>query len=303
MSLGRWRQRTKDADVLRVLLWLEGFPITTDAVRSAVVADLRAAGDALQEHINPSLFADGVPEQVPRETVESFAAGLAARRGPKAVPRPVRQPADERARSVELMLRAFGLGETVTATDGEAFAVERLLGVSAGRRQKVHGVGPWLTGSPQDLFAAAPAVALPALAEAMATVTDTDLEEARPVAHALFFGMPLVARLIGTVHGKDNHAGFGGIARLDEEPTAALWMVAMGVALRRMEPETAGNLAAIHSALRALPGAMADIMTLLEMPQAALDQNLAGHSAAVQLQVLRVVEAALEGKFESGLDH
>lgn len=299
VSLCRWRRHTKDPGMLRVLLWLEGFPIPTYAARSALTASLRAAGEAFQEHTAPTPDAAATPgSDARREPVESLAAELAAKRGHNAAPRPIRQPAAERARSVELLLRTFGLGEPPTATDSEALAIERFLGVAPGRRHLVNGAGPWLTGSPHDLLTAGRTLALPVLVKTMATATDTELEEARPFAHALFRLMPLAARLIGAVHGKDNHAGFGGIACLDEEPAMAPLMVAMTVGMRRSDPEMADNLTAIQASLQHLPDALANVKDLLDMPQAVLDENLAEQPAAVRRQVLRVVEAALEGKLE-----
>ncbi|MFI1884955.1 hypothetical protein [Streptomyces jumonjinensis] len=302
MSLGRWRQRTKEPGLLRVLLWLEGFPIPTEAVSFAVLDHLLAFEKAIQKHIPQSPDSAAAPGSVAdRDPIESLAAELATRRGPKALPRQIRQPAAERARAIELMLRAFGRGESVTATDDEAFAVERLLGVAPGRRHKVDGAGPWITGSPHELLGLVHAFAPPVLFKTMLTATEAELEEARPFARTLFCGMPLIARLIGAIYGNDNHAGFGFLADQEEKPFLAPLIVAVVVAVRRTDPRMAANLAALHSSLQDLPDAMAEIKSMLEMPQAELEQNLAEQPAAVRLQLLRVVDAALEGRFEGGL--
>ncbi|MFD4829209.1 hypothetical protein ACFWPV_05030 [Streptomyces uncialis] len=301
VSLGRWRQRTKDLGVLRVLLWLEGFPIGTSAARSSLVAALHTAEDTLRKHITPSPAPAAAPGSAAgQEPIASLAAELASKRGPDALPRPIRQSAADRVRSVELLLRTFGLGEVPTASDSEAFEIERLLGVAPGRRHKVDGAGPWLTGSPHDLLSAGLTLALPVLAQTMETASDSELEEARPFARSLFHLMPLAARLIGATHGNDNHAGFGGIAHLDEEPELGPLMVAVTVGMRRTAPEMADNLAAIHASLQSVPDAMASIKALLDMPQAVVDQNLAGQPVSVRHRIDRVVEAALEGRIHAG---
>ncbi|GGY34815.1 hypothetical protein [Streptomyces anulatus] len=299
--LGRWRQRTKDPEVLRVLLWLEGFPIPTEAVEIALLRCLLAVG-ALEDRIAPSPDSAAAPElDTGRDPIESLAAELAAKRGPKALPRPIRQSAAERARAIELMFRTFGRGESITVTDDEAFELERLLGLAPGRRHKVDGVGPWITGSPHQLLDLARTFAPPALFKTMLTVTEAELEEARPFAHTLFYGMPLAARLLGAIYGNDNYAGFGFLANQEEKPFLAPLILAVVVAVRRTDPKMTANLTALHSSMQALPDTMAEIKNMLEMPQSQMDQNLAKQPAAARRQLSRVIEAALEGKFEGGL--
>ncbi len=78
------------------------------------------------------------------------------------------------------MIRMFGLGENVQGTAEDAASVERVLGLAPnGRRHTVAEAGPWLTGSAEDLFAAAGIVGLPSLLKAVHGASDEDLTATR----------------------------------------------------------------------------------------------------------------------------
>jgi hypothetical protein len=148
LALLAWRERTKNPNVLRVLLWLDGFPIPLVVVRAALADGLQAMVDLLDREITAHARRHGLDPRnaADRDQALSLIAGaLAAKRGQKALPRHARVGASQRARAVTLLLRAFALGEPGEVTTEEAITVERVMGLSPnGRRHRVDGAGPWL---------------------------------------------------------------------------------------------------------------------------------------------------------------
>lgn len=297
VSLMRRRESTKDRDVLRVLLWLDGFPIETSAVRESVSAGLSAMVRTLEREVEAEAARRGLDPASDREAaLSSVASTLAARRGPNALPRPVRVTAAERTDAVELMLRLFAFGETLDTTEEEAATVERVLGVSPGRRQRVAGGGPWLVGPAKDLLDAAQVVSVPRLAETLMDATDAELESARQLVAMLFRFLPLVARMIGAVSGHDNYAGMEGVGRLDEHPEFVMLLVPMVVGMIRAGWQE--NLDAMVTALEPFPALTAEIRRVLDMPFSEVEDNLTDAPAAVQRRARLLIDAALDGKLD-----
>jgi len=295
VSLMRWREHTKDRNVLRVLLWLDGFPIATSAVRESVSASLTTMTQTLERELEAEASRRELDPASDREAaLNSIASTLAARRGPNALPRTVRVTASERTKAVELTLRLFAFGETLDTTEEEAETVERVLGVSPGRRQRVDGDGPWLVGPAQDLFDAAQVISVPRMAETLVDATDAELESARQLVAMLFRFLPLVARMIGAVFGNDNYAGMERVGHLDDHPEFVMLLVPMVVAMIRAGWQE--NLDTIATALEPFPALTAEIRRVLDMPSNEVERNLEGQPAAVQRQAHRLIEAAVDGK-------
>ena len=167
-ALLRWRQRSKDPDLLKVLLWLDGFAIPVSAVRDALARQLGVMTEIMEREIGRQARRLGLnpSDDIARgQAIDGLAQTLAAKRGTTPVPRRSRVRVEDRARAVTLMVRMFGLGETIQGTAEDAEIIERVLGLAPnGRRHAIADAGPWLTGSAEDLFGAAGIVGLPRLA-------------------------------------------------------------------------------------------------------------------------------------------
>ncbi|MGW4982635.1 hypothetical protein [Streptomyces mirabilis] len=297
VSLMRWREHTKDLNVLRVLLWLDGFPIATSAVRESVSASLSTLTQTLERGLEAEASRRGLDPASEREAaLNSIASALAARRGPNALPRLVRVTASERTSAVELLLRLFAFGETLDTTEEEAATVEKVLGVSPGRRQRVNGAGPWLVGPAQDLFDAAQFISVPRMAETLVDATDVELESARQLVAMLFRFLPLVARMIGAVFDNDNYAGLEGVGLLDEHPEFVMLLVPMVVGMIRAGWQE--NLDTIATALEPFPALAAEIRRVLDLPANEVGRNLEGQPAAVQRHARLLIDAAVDGKLD-----
>ncbi|WP_280669123.1 MULTISPECIES: hypothetical protein [unclassified Kitasatospora] len=201
--------------------------------------------------------------------------------------------AAERAGAFESLLRRFVLGEQSEVSEEHALVVEKVLGISPGRRQRVEGSGPWLTGPAKDLFDAVP-IALPQLAQAVAQATDGELESARTLAAALFRNLPIAARLIGAATGDENRAGLHNIARLDQEPEIAVLLVPTVVAM--LQAGWQENLEALAAALRPFPGMIADLDKVLDMSAKEVQGNLASQPPNIRVRAQKMIDAALEGR-------
>ncbi len=298
ISLLGWRQQTKDPNVLRVLLWFDGFPIPSDTVRNALADGLRAMLDLFEREIAAEAKRHGLDarEATGRgQTVSLMAAALAAKRGRNSLPRHGRVSAVQRSRAVELILRMFALGERIDATTEEANAVERVLGVAPnGRRHRIHDAGPWLTGPAEALFDAVDVIAVPNALRAVVDATEVELETARHIVAALWRYLPLMARMMAALFDDDNYAGMSELGRLDQHPEIVLIMVPAVIGMLRAGWEN--NLQAVATSLGGLPELAAQTERVLELPSQTVDANLKGKPSEVQQYARRIITAAIEGK-------
>ncbi len=299
VALLRWRQHSKDPDLLKILLWLDGFAVPVTNVRDALTRQLRAITALMEREISQQarrLGLNPADQDARSQAIGVMAQTLAGKRGSTPLPRRSRVPAEDRTRAVALLIRVFGLGETIEGTAEDATAVERTLGIANGRRQRIDGAGPWLTGPAEDLFGAATITGLPRLLDAAANASDAELTSARHTVIAIFQHMPLMARMLGAVSGEDNYAGFAAFAQLDQHPEVVVYIVPMVVAMQRAGWNE--NLEAVTSALRPLPELAAQAERILAMPASTVEGNLAGKPADVQKRASRLIEAAIDGTLD-----
>jgi len=293
LQLLRYRESTKDANVVRVLLWLDGFAVSPDLVRSSIAASLDSMLATVDDFIRSR--AERSSNATRDEAVRQLAASMAARRGPKALPRHNRVKAHERARSLELVIRTLGLGEAVEVSEADARMVERALGIAPnGRRHLVDGEGPWLTGPATAMFEAAEVIALPRAAQVIKDATDTELEQARDLVCVLWRGLPMIARLIATMFDDDNYIGMAGLTLLDQEPMMVVILIPAVVGMLR-----AGwveNIEAIATSLRNLPDFTAEMEQVLNLPQPLVQQRMADQPPEAQQRMQRMIDAALDGR-------
>jgi hypothetical protein len=298
-----WRQRTKDPDVLQVLLWLDGFPIPAAAARDALTRQLRSVIDAVGEEISRrarELGLNPADETARSQAIDTVARTMAAKRGATPLVRRTRMRASDRAHAVALLIRVFGMGETIDGTAHDATSMEQVLGLAPnGRRHSVSGEQPWLTGPAEELFSAASIVSLPRLAEAVATATEPELCAVRQTVVALFQYLPIMIRMVGAMFGDDNYTGLAGLGQFDQQPEYVIYLVPMILSMHRAGWKE--NLDAVTSALQPYPELAAQAQRILDMPAPQVEANLAGQPAAIRQQGQRLIDAAIEGKFEADI--
>ena len=163
------------------------------------------------------------------------------------------------------------------------------------------GAGPWLTGPAEALFDAAEIVALPKGLDAVRASTDDELEFARSIAAALLRYLPLMARLIGAVFDDENHAGFAGLSEFDRQPEFAMLLVPMVVSMLRAGWQE--NLQSVAAALEPMPHIADQAHRILGMPASTVRNNLSTQPTEVQQMANRLLDAALDGRLDSELEH
>ncbi|MFJ4338651.1 hypothetical protein [Streptomyces sp. NPDC088915] len=299
VQLLRWRERTRDVNLLRVALWVEGFPFDLDAVRTSATIVVDDLSHELEQLLHAEASRQGLDPVDDQDTVVgALAATMAAMRGKNALPRPIRVPAGDRATAVAHMLQIFALGTRPEVTEDEAGTIEKVLGVSPGRRQRVEGAEPWLTGPASLLVGAADFVSLPRMSEALAEATDPEWEEARSVATALFLQLPVVARAVATHTGKENPAGLGVLAGFDSEPLFAVLLLAFALGAR--QADWSGNVEELTDSLAPWPDLIGEMKPVLDMQQHELDHNLAGQGPETRARTERIIQALMDGALDPG---
>lgn len=299
-ALLRWRQHTKSPDLLKVLLWVDGFAIPAHEVREALTRQLQAMTEAIEQAISLQarrLGLDPADGGARDQAVDALAKILSAKRGTTPIPRRNRVAAADRAHAMTLMLRMFGLGQPIEGTPAEAATVERVMGIAPnGRRNTIGDSGPWLTGPAEDLFNAASIVGLPNLRTTIADATDADLTAARQLVIALIRYLPLMARLIGAIFDDENYTGLAPFSRIDQNPEFVIF--AVPVVLAMLKAGWSENLHAVASALGHTPEMAAQMQRVLNMPSTTVAANLAGQPDRVRERAHRLINTAIEGQFD-----
>jgi hypothetical protein len=300
LCLLRWRRQTKDPDTLKVLLWLDGFPIPVADVRQALIRHLGLMSEAIEREITTQAQKLGLDLADPTarlQSVSELGRMLAAKRGPTPIQRRERMRAGDRAHAVAMLLRVFGLGETVKATAAEGEAAERILGIGPnGRRHSIADAEPWLTGPAEDLFGAAGIVGLPRLLDVMNQTTDEELETARQAVIALFRYLPLLVRMMTAMSGQDNYAGLAAMEQVTRHPESALWLTPALIAM--LKAGWGENISAITAALEPFPGLAARAQAIADMPEKAVKANLAKQPPEVREQAERIIDAVIDGRLD-----
>jgi hypothetical protein len=240
LALLSWRDRTKDPRALRMLLWLEGLPIPTETVRESIVDGLRDQLEELEQEIAAYAQRHGLdPDDRagrPR-AVRLLSSEFAAKRGPTALPRHGRVRAVDRARVLELVLRALTDGSQVRATGGHAAAgdtavLKRVLGCAPSE--------PWRTRAglpdPGEMFLdAVDALAFPNLLQAVRDAQEADLEKARQLITSLFRWLPLAAPVLAVLFDDEAYAALADMRHVHEEPAILMILVPYILGVGRRE--------------------------------------------------------------------
>lgn len=301
VALLRWRRRSKDPDLLKVLLWLDGFAIPPSAVRNALAHQLQVTADSVEQEISRHVRrlgldpADGAARS---QAIDALGQTIAAKRGATPIPRRSRVAAQDRTRAVTLMIRTYGLGEILQGTAEDAAVVERVLGLAPnGRRNVIADTGPWLTGPAENLLDAAGIVGLPHLLAAVNDASDAGLTAARQTVAALFRHLPLMIRMLGAMSGDDNYTGLAGLREIDQHPESLTYLVPLVIAM--LKAGWKENLDAVTAALSPFPDLAERAQRLLDLPAATLTANLDRQPAEERGRVHRIVDAAIDGQFDT----
>jgi len=145
-AIVRWRRTTRDLETIKVGLWAEGFNVTTEVVRTAILRVVDVYEDSLMHEL-ASFAPPGIEaadllsgSAALPHAVERFAGETARMRGRSPLPRRVEMQLADRERGMRYGLSlALGL-ETDPA---DALQLERILGLSRGRSGTARGVVDW----------------------------------------------------------------------------------------------------------------------------------------------------------------
>jgi AcrR family transcriptional regulator/DNA-binding transcriptional MerR regulator len=210
------RASIRSLELIRVVLWLDGFAVEIGEVREALTGAMRK----LAEVVEPG---DG------EGSVEALAAALAATRG-RALLAGGGMGREERTRAYALLIAAaFGDPEELAARRDDEPLLSRLLGEC-----DTSAAGVLATGE-------SPALPLPRPAELAAEVegaSDAELELARRVVRTIAVWWPLMLSLAG--RDRPEGAALSGLARAtaEELPADLLPLLVAGVlGALRSDPE------------------------------------------------------------------
>jgi AcrR family transcriptional regulator len=209
------RSSIRSLELIRVVLWLDGFAVEIEEVREALATAVRRLAEAVAPEDSES-------------PVDALAASLAATRG-RAPLAGGGMNREDRTRAYALLIAAaFGDPGELGARRGEEPLLARLLGESR---------------SAASVIAAGDGAALPLpgpaeLPAAVEGASDAELELARRVVRAMALWWPLMVSLAGRE--RPEGAGLSALARdtFEELPAELLPLLAAGVlGALRSEPE------------------------------------------------------------------
>jgi hypothetical protein len=185
LDLCRHRRDTKSWNALRVLLWKDGWHIFEDDLRATMLAWLPASIDPDSESALDAL--DGHAQDITSGWLRRFRPG---RIGPYA----------DASVSAALSI-AHGVLEPLDEETSRS--IERVIGTSSGRMYHLPGFAPWLAGSSRfALNLLASAITPTKLRHTIKSATRSDFEAARPLLHFLVHDLPLFARMVELMEGR-----------------------------------------------------------------------------------------------------
>ena len=122
-----WRERAGNLDLVRIGLWIEGFPVAREGVRRALGSFVDGWATALARE-------RGSETDAPAATIDVLARKLAGMRSRAPVPHVVRMTLEERRRGYGFMLAVmFNVETEIERRSGDAWLVERMIGLRSGR--------------------------------------------------------------------------------------------------------------------------------------------------------------------------
>lgn len=172
-----WRGKTRSLSLVAIALWIEGFPIEAERIRTA----LGKVTDQMASELDPSGDTPAFIEQRARK--------LAGARGKNAFPRIVKMKSDERVRACAYLLAvALDAKDEIKRRKDDAVLVERMLGLRSGQRGGLANHEPFI-----DMVRnLRPIMAIGKVREALAAATHQQLELTRLTARLTNVWMPLL---------------------------------------------------------------------------------------------------------------
>jgi hypothetical protein len=173
-------------------------------------------------------------------------------------------------------------------------AVERLLGVDRGRRFKVDGVGPWLTGPATDTLPGfAKTGSLAALIAAVEAASDENLEAARQSARTLVHGLAVFTTLVDGMCGQDNVSGMKWATFVAGDPFDPLFVISFCLSAARsseLAPGLTAMLQAITDSVLPLSRLTEELLQAARTPNSAVRDIIRKLSFKEQGQIRRVID-------------
>ncbi len=207
VALCRFRTVTKSSHRLRILLWLEGWPVDQEAVRLSLLTCLPNLGterrsEAFLDRLSTCAVEAG-PRLARRLLLGRIGSTLSA------------DGAD-----VALQM-AFGFTRDISPE--QASTLESVIGLRThARNDSLAEAPPWLTGElAAHLTRLARAFSIQKLRESVNSATPAELARARPFARALAIDFPDISRASDLQYGR-NFAGWRLLQRLRLRPETAL---------------------------------------------------------------------------------
>jgi hypothetical protein len=266
-----WRRKEKNPDWLRVLVWIDGWPIDLERVRRSFAVVTRQIDEGVTAELQRLAGLHDDP-------IAAAAIDVAGRRGKNAFfPRRGRMPAAVRAEAVELLLHCFVGDERPRITHQQASDVLRLLGLDAARAAAI-GVPDYpVPTSTEDLLPDPALFGIHQLASTAESVTIDELVAARRDIKLVAVWLPIFGAIVGALTG-----GSGTITDIAgqaiDEPVMSVLLLAMVIALRRAG--MAETIRELDEALQIAPQLVRDALTAQQMPREQLDRNLHGRPEA-----------------------
>jgi hypothetical protein len=258
-----------------------GHPIEPEVLRAALATPLEQLDVGIREFVGER-SAD-LDEGLRVTAVE--VANARPRR--VSLPRARGQSLSARADAFELLLRLFLLGpDAGRPARASCDELERLMGMDRARVDVIQPLDkPWLDGTPLDGFATVGS--LPALREAVAGASASELEEATHFARFFRRLLPLAAVIIGAEWKRPNRGGFAELQKLQVDPglPEALWVSFCVSVVRSPLRESAVEVA---NALREVDEARKHLVDLLGRPSDEVARRLSTLSRRKQRVLQRV---------------
>jgi DNA-binding transcriptional MerR regulator len=172
-----WRGKTRNLSLLAIALWIEGFPIDVERIRTA----LGTLTDQMASEVDPN---GDIPAFIDQQ-----ARKLAGARGKNSFPRIVKMKSDERVRACGYLLAvALDAKDEIERRRDDAILVERMLGLRSGQRGGLANHEPFIDAV-QSLR---PVMSVEKVREALVAATHQQLELTRLTARLTSVWMPLL---------------------------------------------------------------------------------------------------------------
>lgn len=288
VSLLFWRKQSRDPDRLRIALWTDGYTVPEEAVRESLA-------QVVDDWVRPIVKATQPVGTEGDEPIHALANKLAGKRGDNPVlPRHRRVSAEDRAATLEAVLRAFVTGDRPPDAEAEerGKVFETLTGSARGRVPMLGSTTPWLTGPAATIFEA---ITLTEIHEAAQSASTSDLVQARQLVVALTVNLPVLASILASVAPKQD-GGFSDLQKLLDNIDSRAFFLAYVIALLRRDGE---NLRAMAQALDFVPALVAGTADVQNMRVSMLNEKLAGQPEEIKARVKSLAATPLDEITES----